>query len=199
MKLHYLFPSGIRNTFWLPGKVNILASKVCVSARLYLKSLAFKSLYKRPTFHIWKYVIWFFCFAKRYRIKSSFICRWFNHDPKQDYKIALISCLLTVLRGWWKSVSRKMVFQKRARKNAELRFLIDGQIIESRISSSGNFSAREHLKEKALHARFSLTRYTNLSKLKTILLLVKYLIRWSPLFWHLIVKYIWGAYAKPDF
>ena len=30
MKLHYLFPSGIRNIFWLPGKVNILASKVCV-------------------------------------------------------------------------------------------------------------------------------------------------------------------------
>ena len=49
-----------------------------------------------------------------------------------------------------------MVFQKRARKNAELRFLIDGQIIESRISSSGNFSvSRELLKEKALHARFS--------------------------------------------
>ena len=41
-----------------------------------------------------------------------------------------------------------MVFQKRARKNAELRFLIDGQIIYvvqeytylgTRISSSGNF------------------------------------------------------------
>ena len=44
-----------------------------------------------------------------------------------------------------------MVFQKRARKNAELRFLIDGQIIdvvqEYQISSSGNFLvSREHLK-----------------------------------------------------
>ena len=59
-----------------------------------------------------------------------------------------------------------MVFQKRARENAKLRFLIDGQIIDvvqeytylgTRISSSGNFSvSREHLKEKALHALLSL-------------------------------------------
>ena len=52
-----------------------------------------------------------------------------------------------------------MVFQKRARKNVELRFLTDGQIIDvvqeytyqgTRISSSGSFSvSREHLKEKS--------------------------------------------------
>ena len=64
-----------------------------------------------------------------------------------------------------------MVFQKRARENAKLRFLIDGQIIDvvqeytylgTRISSSGNFSvSREHLKEKALHALLSLRRHTN--------------------------------------
>ena len=52
-----------------------------------------------------------------------------------------------------------MVFQKRARKNAELRFLIDGQIIDvvqeytyqgTQISSSGNFLvSREHLKESS--------------------------------------------------
>ena len=55
-------------------------------------------------------------------------------------------------------------------------FLIDSQIIDvvqeytylgTRISSSGNFSAsREHLKEKALHALFSLRRHTNLRKRK---------------------------------
>ena len=72
--------------------------------------------------------------------------------------------------------TKVMVFQKRARKKAELRFLTDGQIIvhlfrkSSRISSSGNFSvSREHLKEKSLHALFSLRRHTNLSKLKTSL------------------------------
>ena len=72
-----------------------------------------------------------------------------------------------------------MVFQKRARKNAELRFLTDGQIIDvvqeytyqgTRISSSGSFSVpREHLKEKAPHSLFSLTPHTNLIKLKTSL------------------------------
>ena len=59
-----------------------------------------------------------------------------------------------------------MVFQKRARKNADFRFLIDGQIIDlvqdytyqgTRIFSSGSFSvSREHLKEKAPHSLFSL-------------------------------------------
>ena len=48
-----------------------------------------------------------------------------------------------------------MVFQKRARKNAELRFLIDGQIIDvvqvysylgTRISSSRNFCVTPHVK-----------------------------------------------------
>ena len=72
------------------------------------------------------------------------------------------------------------VFQKRARKNADFHFLIDSQIIAdvvqeytylgTRMSSSGNFSvSREHLKQKALHALFSLRRYTNLSKLKAAL------------------------------
>ena len=59
-----------------------------------------------------------------------------------------------------------MVFRKRARKNADLCFLIDVQIIDvvqeytylgTRISSSRNFSvSREHLKVKALHALFIL-------------------------------------------
>ena len=59
-----------------------------------------------------------------------------------------------------------MVFQKRGRKCTEFRFLIGNQIIDvveeytylgTRMSSSGNFSvSREHLKEKALHALFSL-------------------------------------------
>ena len=59
-----------------------------------------------------------------------------------------------------------MVFQKRARKCAEFGFFISNQIIDvvqeysylgTRMSSSGNFLvSREHLREKALHALFSL-------------------------------------------
>jgi len=76
-------------------------------------------------------------------------------------------------------IDKIMVFQKRVRKNAEFRFLIDNQIIDvvqeytylgTQMSSSGNFSvSREHLKEKALHALFSLRRHMNLSKLKAAL------------------------------
>ena len=100
-----------------------------------------------------------------------------------------------------------MVFQKRARKNADFHFLIDSQIIDvvqeytylgTRMSSSGNFSvSREHLKEKALHALFSLRRHTNLSKLKAALACKIFDTMISP-----ILTYnseIWGVYAKPDF
>ena len=62
-----------------------------------------------------------------------------------------------------------MVFQKRARKCTECRFFINNQIIDvvqdytylgTRISSSGNFTVTlDHLKEKALHAFFSLRRH----------------------------------------
>ena len=73
-----------------------------------------------------------------------------------------------------------MVFHKGVRKNDEFRFLIDNQIIDvvqeytylgTQMSSSGNFSvSREHnLKEKALHALFSLRRHMNLSTLKAAL------------------------------
>ena len=72
-----------------------------------------------------------------------------------------------------------MVFHKGVRKNAEFRFLIDNQFIDvvqeytylgTQMSSSGNFSvSREHLKEKAPHALFSLRRHMNLSKLKAAL------------------------------
>ena len=69
--------------------------------------------------------------------------------------------------------TKVMVFQKRVRKNAELRFLIDGQIIDvvqqytyqgTRISLSGSFSvSREHIKEKAPHSLFSLTPHARIS------------------------------------
>ena len=68
-----------------------------------------------------KYVIWSFCFAKPYKIKFSFLCRWFNHIIKIQNRITKLPCLPTVLRGWWKSISCKktkiMFFQKRSREN----------------------------------------------------------------------------------
>ena len=66
------------------------------------------------------------------------------------------------------------------------------------MSSSGIFSvSREHLKEKAFHALFSLRRHTNLSKLKAALACKIFDTMISP-----ILTYnseIWGVYAKPDF
>ena len=66
------------------------------------------------------------------------------------------------------------------------------------MSASGNFSVlREHLKEKALHALFSLRRHTNHSKLKASLACKIFDAMISP-----ILTYnseIWSVYAKPDF
>ena len=64
--------------------------------------------------------------------------------------------------------------------------------------SLGNLSvSREHLKEKALHALFSLRQHTNLSKLKAALACKIFDTMIFP-----ILTYnseIWGVYAKPDF
>ena len=100
-----------------------------------------------------------------------------------------------------------MVFQKRARKCTECRFFISNQIIDvvqdytylgTRIFSSGNFTVRlDHLKEKALHALFSLRRHTYFCKLKPSLACKIFDTMISP-----ILTYnseIWGVYAKPEF
>ena len=101
-------------------------------------------------------------------------------------KTGLQNCLdklSSFCTSWMMKINPKktkiMVFQKRARKNADFHFLIDSQIIDvvqeytylgTRMSSSGNFSvSSEHLKEKPLHAFFSLRRHMNLSKLKAAL------------------------------
>ena len=129
-------------------------------------------------------------------------------------KTGLQNCLdklSSFCTSWMMKINPKktkiMVFQKRARKNADFHFLIDSQIIDvvqeytylgTRMSSSGNFSvSREHLKEKALHALFSLSRHTSLSKLKAALACKIFDTMISP-----ILTYnseIWGVYAKPDF
>ena len=65
--------------------------------------------------------------------------------------------------------TKVMIFQKRAKKNSNLEFLIGRETIDivheytylgTRISSAGNFNiSLEHLKEKALRALFSLRKH----------------------------------------
>ena len=71
--------------------------------------------------------------------------------------------------------TKVVIFQKRDKKYTESIFNIDKQAIEivqnytflgTLISSTGNFKlALDQLKEKALHALFSLRKHTNISKL----------------------------------
>ena len=106
-----------------------------------------------------------------------------------------------------RKLTKITVFQKRARKNADFRFLVGNQIIDvlheytylgTRMSSSGNVSVLcEHLKEKALHALFSLRRHTNLSKLKAALVRKEYDTMISPIL--TCNSEIWGVYTKLDF
>ena len=56
--------------------------------------------------------------------------------------------------------------------------------------------SREHLKEKALHALFSLRRHLNLRKLKISLACKTFDTMMSPILTH--NSEIWGVYAKPD-
>ena len=86
-------------------------------------------------------------------------------------------------------------------------FFINNQIIDvvhdytylgTRISSSGNFTVTlDHLKEKALHALFSLRRQTDFCKLKPSLVCKIFDTMISA-----ILTYnseIWGVYTKPEF
>ena len=91
-------------------------------------------------------------------------------------KTGLQNCLntfATYCNTWMLSVNPKktkiMVFQKRAKKCSGQTFYIGNQAIDAvqdytylgtKISSSGNFKiSLDHLKEKALHALFSLRRH----------------------------------------
>ena len=101
--------------------------------------------------------------------------------------------------------TKVMIFQKRAKKYTESSFHIDNEIIEivhnytylgTLISSTGNFSmALDKLKEKALHALFSLRKHTNISKMSALLANKIFAMMISP-----ILTYhteIWGVYVKP--
>ena len=119
--------------------------------------------------------------------------------------------LSSYCNSWMLSINPKktkvMIFQKRAKKSTESSFHIDNEIIEivqnytylgTLISSTGNFSmALDKLKEKALHALFSLRKHTNISKLSLVLANKIFDMMISP-----ILTYnseIWVVYVKPDF
>ena len=100
-----------------------------------------------------------------------------------------------------------MIFQRRAKKYTEPSFHIDNEIIKivqnytylgTLISSTGNFSmALDKLKEKALHALFSLRKHTNIGKLSPFFANKTFDMMISP-----VLTYnseIWGVYVKPDF
>ena len=74
----------------------------------------------------------------------------------------------------------------------------DYTYLGTRISSLGNFTVTlDHLKEKALHALFSLRRHTDFRKLKPSLACKIFDTLISP-----ILTYnseIWGVYTKPEF
>ena len=99
---------------------------------------------------------------------------------------ALQNCLNTLssyCSTWLLSINpnktKVMIFQKRAKKNDDANFHIDNEPVEivqnyaylgTIISSTGNFSlALGKLKNKALHALFSLRKHTNLGKLSPFL------------------------------
>ena len=129
-------------------------------------------------------------------------------------KTGLQTCLIRLssyCNSWMLSINPKktkvMIFQKRAKKCTESSFHIDNEIIEivqnytylgTLISSTGNFSMPlGKLKEKALHALFSLRKHTNISKLSPVLANKIFNMMISP-----ILTYnskIWGVYVKPDF
>ena len=98
--------------------------------------------------------------------------------------------------------TKVMIFQKRAKKNSNLEFHIGKETIDivheytylgTRISSTGNFNiSLKHLKEKSLHALFSLRKHTDFSKLKPSLLIAKYLKQWFPQYHYTIAKF--GVY-----
>ena len=129
-------------------------------------------------------------------------------------KIGLQNCLnmlSSYCNSWMLSINPKktkvMIFQKRAKRCTEYSFHIDNENIEvvqnytylgTLISSTGNFSlALDKLKEKALHALFSLRKHTHISNLSPFLANKLFDAMISP-----ILTYnseIWGVYTKPDF
>ena len=98
-----------------------------------------------------------------------------------------------------------MIFQRCTRK-CEYNFRIGNEVIDvvqndtylgTRITSSGNVTlSLEHLRQKALHALFSLRRHTDLSSFKPSVAWKIFDSMISPI---LTYSEVWGALVKSDF
>ena len=128
-------------------------------------------------------------------------------------KLGLQNCLNVLssyCNSWMLRINPKktkiMIFQRCTRK-CEHNFRIGNEVIDvvqnytylgTRITSSGNFTlSLEHLRQKALHALFSLRRHTDLNGLKPSLACKIFDSMISP-----ILTYnseVWGAFVKSDF
>ena len=118
--------------------------------------------------------------------------------------------LSSYCNSWMLKINPKktkiMVFQKGTKKcdyvfhigNEMIDIVQDYTYLGTRISSPGNFTLSiEHLRQKALHALFSLRRHTDFSKLKPSLANKIFDTMISP-----ILTYnseVWGAFVKSDF
>ena len=128
-------------------------------------------------------------------------------------KLGLQNCLnklSSYCNSWMLKINPKktkiMVFQKGTKKcdyvfhigNEMIDIVKDYTYLGTRISSPGNFTlSLEHLRQKALHALFSLRRHTDFSKLKPSLANKIFDTMISP-----ILTYnseVWGAFVKSDF
>ena len=128
-------------------------------------------------------------------------------------KLGLQNCLNSLssfCNSWMLNINPKktkiMIFQKSTKK-CDYTFHIGDELIDTvqdytylgtRISSSGNFTlSLEHLRQKALHAFFSLRRHTDFSTLKPSLACTIFDTMIQP-----ILTYnseVWGAFVKSDF
>ena len=125
-------------------------------------------------------------------------------------KLGLQNCLnklSSYCNSWMLKINPKktkiMVFQKGTKKcdyffhigNEMIDIVQDYTYLGTRISSPGNFTlSLEHLRQKALHALFSLRRHTNFSKLKPSLAN-----KFSDTMISPILTYnseVWGAFLK---
>ena len=128
-------------------------------------------------------------------------------------KLGLQNCLnklSSYCNSWMLSINPKktkiMIFQRRE-KRSDYAFHVGSEKIDivqdytylgTRISSSGNFTlSLEHLRQKALHAFFSLRRHTDFNKLKPSIACKIFDSKILP-----ILTYnseVWGAFVKSDF
>ena len=99
-----------------------------------------------------------------------------------------------------------MIFQRRAKK-IDYNFYIGNEKIDivqsytylgTQISSTGNFTlSLEHLREKAVHALFSLRRHVDFSSLKLSLACKIIDTMSSPILTY--KSEVWGVFVKSDF